>query len=407
MLGKEKIETYFSERAKRMKASMIRQLLRYVAEMPDVISFGGGMPDPASFPIKEVREIVDYLVDELGTTVLQYGSTIGSSTLREQVVKFMAEMGIKLGGIENVIITTGSQQALDLLARVFIDAGDAVIVENPTYLAAINAFSLFQPRFVGIPMDGEGMRIDLLEEALKKLKSEGRRVKFVYLIPTCQNPTGISMSMERRKWLLELASQYDLLVVEDDPYSHILFKPTEFKRLKAMDEEGRVIYMGTFSKIISPGLRVGWVAAEQPIIDKMEIAKQAIDLCTSPFTQLIAAEILRRGILKTHIPRITKIYKEKCQLMLESLEEFFPENCDWSRPVGGFFVFVYLQQGVDADAMLDRALERKVAYVPGKHFHVGGGGENTLRLSYSYAKPELIREGIRRLSEVVREFSGT
>jgi len=396
-------EKFLSERALRMRASTIRQILRYVAEMPEIISFGGGMPDPSCFPQEEIRAIVNELVQEQASKVLQYGTTVGCIELREELLKFMNFMGFKLDGVDNVMVTSGSQQALDLLARVLIDPGDLVIVENPTYLAATLAFKVFQPKFIGIPIDDDGMIIEALEEELRKLKAEGRRVKFVYTVPTCQNPTGVSMSMERRKWLLELASQYDFLVVEDDPYSHILFKPVEFKRLKAMDDEGRVIYMGTFSKIICPGLRIGWVAAESTLVDKMVIAKQSVDLCTSPLTQLIAAEMLRRGLVLQHIPDIIKVYKTKCETMLESLEESFPEGCRWSTPVGGLFIFAYLPEKVDTEEMLQKALEKKVAYVPGRPFYVDDSGRNTMRLNYSYPKLEQIREGIARLGEVVKE----
>jgi len=285
-----------------MKASEIRELLKWVTE--NVISFGGGMPDPSSFPVKEIMEITRDVLLARADKALQYGATGGVVELKDELIKFMGKVGIKVDGPESVIITVGSQEALDIIGRLFINPGDYVITESPTYLAALQAFRIYGPRIIGIPMDEEGLKVDILEETLKKISDDGK-VKFVYVIPTGQNPTGITMSRERRKALLEVASKYDVLIIEDDPYGYIYFGDGEPPdRLKAMDSEGRVIYLSTFSKIAAPGLRLGWVAASREVIRWFELAKQSIDLHTSTLNQYIAAELLKRGVIERNIPRI-------------------------------------------------------------------------------------------------------
>ena len=386
-----------------MKASEIRELLRWVAK-GDVISFGGGMPDPKLFPKEEMAEIAKYVIIEKGEKALQYGPTQGVPDLVDELIKFMKKESLRVEGAESVIITSGSQQGLDILGRILIDPGDVVIVELPTYLAAINALKVYEPKFVGIPLDDQGMNTEVLEEKVKDLKNKGEKIKFIYTIPTCQNPTGLSMSMERRKHLLEIASKYDLLIVEDDPYSYFLYEPVKFKHLKAMDTEDRVVYMSTFSKILSPGLRLGWMAGNPEFIRKISIAKQSMDLCTSTLTQYIAAEALKRGVIERHIPKIKEAYKKKKDAMLSALEKYMPEGCSWVKPIGGMFIFTWTPDEIDTKQMLMKCIKQyKVAYVPGQAFHVDGSGKNSMRLNFTYPTIEQIEVGIQRIAQAIIE----
>jgi 2-aminoadipate aminotransferase apoenzyme (EC 2.6.1.39) len=386
-----------------MKASEIRELLKWITE--NVISFGGGMPDPSSFPVKEIMEITRDVVSTKADKALQYGATGGVAELKEELIKFMGKVGIKVDGPESVIITVGSQEALDIIGRLFINPGDYVITESPTYLAALQAFRIYGPRIIGIPMDEEGLKVDILEETLKKISDDGK-VKFVYVIPTGQNPTGITMSRERRKALLEVASKYDVLIIEDDPYGYIYFGDGEPPdRLKAMDGEGRVIYLSTFSKIAAPGLRLGWVAASREVIRWFELAKQSIDLHTSTLNQYIAAELLRRGVIERNIPRIKEIYRTKRDLMLQALGEYMPDSVSWTKPSAGMFIWLTVPENIDTGEMLNVAIRKYgVAYVPGKSFYPNEERRNDMRLNFTYPTPQQIFEGIKRLSLAIREY---
>jgi len=386
-----------------MKASEIRELLKWITE--NVISFGGGMPDPSSFPVKEIMEITRDVVSTKADKALQYGTTGGVAELKEELIKFMGKVGIKVDGPESVIITVGSQEALDIIGRLFINPGDYVITESPTYLAALQAFRIYGPRIIGIPMDEEGLKVDILEETLKKISDDGK-VKFVYVIPTGQNPTGITMSRERRKALLEVASKYDVLIIEDDPYGYIYFGDGEPPdRLKAMDSEGRVIYLSTFSKIAAPGLRLGWVAASREVIRWFELAKQSIDLHTSTLNQYIAAELLKRGVIERNIPRIKEIYRTKRDLMLQALGEYMPDSVSWTKPSAGMFIWLTTPENIDTGEMLNVAIRKYgVAYVPGKSFYPNEERRNDMRLNFTYPTPQQIFEGIRRLSLAIREY---
>ena len=397
------IGRFLAERTRLMRASEIRELLKWITE--NVISFGGGMPDPSSFPAKEIIEITREILSTKADKALQYGTTNGVAELREELVRFMGKVGIKVEGPEDVLITVGSQEALDIIGRVFINPGDYVITESPTYLAALQAFRIYGPRIIGIPMDEEGMRVDVLEDTLRKLSNEGR-VKFIYVIPTGQNPTGITMSMERRRALLDLASKYDVLIVEDDPYGYIYFGDGEPpSRLKAMDSEGRVIYLSTFSKIAAPGLRLGWVAASREVIRWFELAKQSIDLHTSTLNQYIAAELLRRGIIERNIPRIREIYRTKRDLMLQALSQYMPEGVSWTKPSAGMFIWLTVPENIDTGEMLEIAIKKYgVAYVPGKSFYPNEEKRNNMRLNFTYPTPQEIFEGIRRLALAIRDY---
>ncbi|MFP3210937.1 MAG: PLP-dependent aminotransferase family protein [Thermocladium sp.] len=393
------IKSLLSERTQFMKASDIRELLKWVTE--DVISLGGGMPDPSTFP-RELADIARDVIITKGSSALQYGKTEGVDDLKDELIRFMAKDGIKASR-EEIIITTGSQEALDLIGRITINAGDAVITERPTYLAALQAFKAYRPRIIGVDMDSDGMIMTKLEDAIRKSINDGNKIKFIYVIPTCQNPTGISMSIDRRKHLMELASKYDLLIVEDNPYSYFLFDGIYVPPLKSMDTENRVIYMSTFSKIIAPGIRVGWVVGDKDLIRWIAMAKQAVDLHTSTLSQYIALEALRRGIIERNIPKIREAYKVKRDAMLDALAKYMPEQVTWTRPIGGMFVWASAQ-GIRTEDMLPMAVSKyKVAYVPGKSFYPDEDVHTSMRLNFTYPSVDMIYEGIRRLSNAIKE----
>ncbi len=394
----------FSARASALRSSKVRELLKWIGK--DVISLGGGVPDPASFPMEEIKRIILDVIEERGAAALQYAPTEGLDELRREIASFMSKRGVKAKE-DNVLVTSGSQEALELIARVFIDSGDLVVSENPTYLGAIQAFSAYEPRMVGIPMDDEGVRVDVLEKELRRIRGEGERVKLAYLIPTCQNPTGRTTSPERRKVVLELAEEHDFLVVEDDPYSYFYLDGVEPPpSLKSMDRSERVIYVSTVSKILAPGLRLGWVVAEEEVIEKLAIAKQGVTLQSPTLSMYVLLEALRRGLVERQLPRLKEIYRVRRDTMLGALEAYMPEGVRWTRPSGGMFVWIEAPESVDMDALLPVALsEYKVAYVPGSSFHVDGGGRNTARLSFSYPPLDAMREGVARLAKLIAEHA--
>jgi 2-aminoadipate transaminase len=396
-------ETFFAERTSLLKASEIRQLLEWVAE-GRIISFGGGMPSPSTFPRQQIIEIITEGISEHGDKLLQYGTTQGLKELRSELKNFMEWKGINVPSIDNILVLSGSQQGLDLFGKVFINQGDVVLMELPTYLAAINTFSAYNPEFVGLKMDDDGIRMGSLESILKELQSEHKKVKFLYTVPTCQNPTGVTLSMERRKRLLELASEYDFLIIEDDPYSLILYKPIDVAPLKSMDAKGRVIHLSTFSKILSPGLRLGWVVADNRLVEKFVLAKQGMDLCTSPLLQYIAYGALERKVIHENLTKIRALYKTKRDKMLEALETYFPEGCKWTNPIGGLFIFAWLPERVNTKELIQDCIKKhKVAYVPGQSFFVDRSGTNTMRLNFSYPAMDEIEEGIKRLGKAIKE----
>ncbi|MDV3104536.1 aminotransferase-like domain-containing protein [Thermococcus waiotapuensis] len=400
--GPVDFDSFFSQKALRMKASEVRELLKLV-ETSDVISLAGGLPAPETFPVETIKKITAEILEEHADKALQYGTTKGFTPLRLALARWMEKRyGIPMSKVE-ILTVAGSQQALDLIGRVIINPGDVIVVEAPTYLAAIQAFEYYDPEFVSIPMDDEGMRIDLLEEKLEELKKQGKRVKMVYTVSTFQNPAGVTMSLERRKRLVELAEEYDFLIVEDGPYSELRYSGEPIPPIKHFDENGRVIYLGTFSKILAPGLRIGWVAAHPHLIRKMEIAKQSIDLCTNTLGQAIAWKYVEDGHLDGHIPKIVEFYKPRRDVMLEALEEYMPEGVTWTKPEGGMFVWVTLPEGIDTKFMLEKAVSKGVAYVPGEAFFVHRDKKNTMRLNFTYVPEEKIREGVKRLAETVKE----
>ncbi len=398
-------DKFFSSVAKSIKASEIREILAIIRERKDVISLAGGIPDPQTFPREELAEFAKKMIIEMGNQALQYSETKGILEVREMLSHFLLESrGISVDA-ENIIVTTGSQQGLDLIARTFLDPGDIVITENPSYLAALGAFKVRGAKLVGIKIDKQGMRTDLLEETVKKLVSEGKRVKFIYTIPVGQNPAGTTMPPDRKKHLIEIANKYDLLVIEDDPYSYFIYDETvDITPIKAYDEEDRVIYMSTVSKILAPGLRIGWLACPSGVTRKLELVKQYMDLHTPTLNQFIVAEAIRTGLVSQHAHKLSPFYKKKRDAMLKAIKDYFPENVWYTEPVGGFFVFVYVnKKGFNTSKLLYKAIDKyKVAYVPGKSFHTDDTGENSMRLSFSYPPPELIEEGIRRIAELIK-----
>jgi len=384
-----------------MRKSEIRELLK-VTQDPEIISFAGGLPNPKSFPIKELQEITNDVLKKFGPVALQYGTTNGLYELREMIVERACKDGIKATA-DDVIITSGSQQALDTIGKVFLNPGDTAIVELPSYLGGLNAFRSYEANLMGIPLDKDGMDIDFLEEKIKELLRDDIIPKFIYTVPTFQNPAGVVMPESRRKKLIGIANEYDLLIVEDDPYGKLCFDIPPLKPIKAYDDEGRVIYMSTFSKILAPGFRLAWTIASEEITRKMCICKQALDLCTNPFTQFIANEFIKSGSLDLHIMKICEMYKPKRDIMMKSMEKYFPEGYVCNKPKGGMFAWATLPKGVDTEIMFLDALKEKVAYVHGKAFHVDGGGGGSMRLNFSYSTNEQIEEGMKRLGKVIKK----
>lgn len=392
---------FIGKNAELFKASEIRELLK-VVEARKVISFAGGYPDPQTLPREALAKIAYEVILNQGDKALQYAPTKGVTVFRETLLKFLRDVGVKVAGEDDIIVTTGSQQGLDLISRTIIDPGDYIVTENPTYLAALTAFRTARPNIVGIPVDERGMRTEVLEDKLRELRSQGKRVKFVYTVPVAHNPTGITMSLERKKHLIELASQFDFIVFEDDPYSFFVFDEADVTKLKTLDSEGRVVYMGTLSKILSPGLRLGWALGPRQLIDVFERAKQSMDLNTTTLSQFIAKEAIERGVVAETIERAKRVYRVKRDTMVESLSENMVENSWWVKPVGGLFIMVWLPEQVDTKAMLQEAANEGVVYVPGESFFVDGSGKNTMRLNFSYPKVEEIRTGVEIIGRIVK-----
>lgn len=395
------LDKLYSDRAGKMRKSEIRELLK-VTQDPEIISFAGGLPNPKSFPIKDLQVITNNVLETCGPMALQYGTTHGHNELREMIVERACKEGMN-ATIDNVIIMSGSQQALDAVGKIFLNPGDTAIVELPSYLGGINAFRSYEANLTGIPVDKDGMNVDVLEETIKKLLKEDVSLKFIYTVPTFQNPAGVVMSESRRKKLIEIATEYNLVIVEDDPYSKLRYDIPPVKPIKAFDDEGRVVYMSTFSKILAPGFRLAWVIASDDIIRKMAVCKQALDLCTNTFTQFIACEFMKSGSMDLHIMTICEMYKPKRDIMINSMEKYFPDGYVCNKPKGGMFAWATLPEGIDTETMFLDAIKEKVAYVHGKAFHVDGGGERSMRLNFSYSTNEQIEEGIKRLGKVIKK----
>ncbi len=388
----------FCDRCQVMGSSIIREILKFT-QMPDVISFAGGLPAPELFPVREFEEACAHVLRTSGEQALQYGLTEGFTPLKEALAEKMQKYGVP-SEPHNILLTNGSQQALDLIGRIFIGAGDTIVTGKPTYLGALQAWKVYRPKIIGIPVDDEGMQMDALEEVLKR-----ESPKFIYVLPNFHNPMGITLTRERREKLVKLAARYGIPIVEDDPYGELRFEGEDITPIMVMHKEN-VIYLSTFSKILAPGIRLGWVVAPENIIRKLVQAKQATDLHTSTFIQMIAHDIVKRGILKAHSKEIRKVYGERRHIMTSAMEEHFPEGVKWTKPEGGLFMWTIAPEHLNTMDLLESAVAEKVAYVPGSVFFPDGSGTNTLRLNFSNARSELIPEGIERLGRVLKRAIG-
>lgn len=390
-------ERFLARRTQMMKSSAIRELLK-VTQMPGVISFAGGMPAPELFPVREIEEACSYILREESKRALQYSTTEGYRPLREYLAESMAKYGIQPSP-DNILITTGSQQALDLIGKIFIDPGSYVVTGRPTYLGAIQAWRAYEARFLAIPLDDDGMQVELLEA---ELAQQAELPRFIYILPNFHNPAGTTLPKERRLRLVEIARKYDLLIVEDDPYGALRYEGEDIIPISALAPE-RTLYLGTFSKTMVPGLRIGWIVAPAEMIGRLVQAKQGADLHSSTFDQMVANDVAQRGLLKQHIKRIRQTYRQRRDTMVEALTEFWPEGSSWTNPQGGLFLWARVPEPLNTMELFPAALEKKVAYVPGVNFYpYEDGGFNAMRLNFSNAQPEMIVEGIRRLGETLK-----
>jgi 2-aminoadipate transaminase len=399
-------EYRYAHRTNKMNSSVIRELLK-LTEQPDVISFAGGLPAPEVFPLKEFREACNYVLDHFGPQALQYSTTEGYTPLREMIARHTARYSVEVSP-ENILITSGSQQALDFIGRLFINRGDYIVVESPTYIGALQAWNAYGAQYIAVRADENGMIVDELEEALRI------GPKFIYILPNFQNPSGSTLSLQRRHKLVEIADKYGVPIIEDDPYGQLRYEGDHIPSVVSLDSvyqgpngghySGNVIYISTFSKLLAPGLRLAWVIAPREVIRKLVMAKQAADLHTASFNQYVAYEVGKGGFLDEHVKVIRSIYKERRDVMIEIMEEMFPSGVSWRKPQGGMFLWGILPKGMDSAEVLKRAVERKVAFVPGTAFHPRGGGENTMRLNFSYSSPDTIREGVTRLGITLKEL---
>jgi len=394
-------DRFFSGSSQMMKKSSIREILK-LTQQPDMISFAGGLPSPDSFPIDDIRKIASEVLEEDGKAALQYGTTEGDIRLRTLLAERHRKDGLDITP-ENIVITTGSQQALDLCGKLFIDKGDVVICGLPSYLGGLNAFANYGACLKGIPLDGEGMHPGLLEETIISLKKEGKIIKFIYIIPDFQNPTGVTLPRSRRLEIISVAERYDLLIVEDSPYREVRFEGTPVPLMAALDRSGRVITLFTFSKILAPGFRLAWVTGHPEIIDKIVTAKQSADLCSPPLIQKIAARYIEKGLLDVNLKKTVELYRQRRDYMISCFREFMPEGVTWTEPSGGMFLFVTLPPAIDASVLLEKAIRKKVAFVSGSVFHCNNEGHNTMRINFSFADKNDTCSGVQRLAATIRE----
>jgi DNA-binding transcriptional MocR family regulator len=383
-----------------MKASEIRALFA-VASRPDIVSLAGGMPNLSALPMEMMSEVVAKLISENGAEALQYGSGQGHPKLREQICDVMALEGIRAHP-DDVIVTTGSQQALDLISRIFIDPGDVILVEAPSYVGALGTFQQYEAQVVHVSMDEHGLIPQALREAITTTRAAGRKIKFIYLIPNYQNPGGVLLPSDRRTEILAIAREAGIFVIEDNPYGLLGFDRPSPNAMRAEDSEN-VIYLGSFSKTIAPGFRVGWALVPQSLKEKIVIASESSILCPSNFSQLAISSYLSDQPWRDQIASFTQLYKTRRDAMLESLEKHFPKEATWTKPEGGFYVWVTLPPEIDTKALMPKAIVAKVAYVPGTAFYADGFGSWSMRLSYCYPSPERIRDGIKSLGGVLKQ----
>jgi 2-aminoadipate transaminase len=385
------ITWHFSERAAQMQSSFIREILK-VTQRPEIISFAGGLPSADTFPVAEMKAAFDKVLTASGKVALQYGPTDGFPPLREWIANSLSTEGSKIVP-EQVLMTSGSQQALDLLGKVLIDEGSRVLVETPSYLGALQAFSVYRPQFASVATDDHG----LVPASIEPVAGGAR---MLYALPNFQNPTGRSLSIERRLELVETCARLNLPLIEDDPYGALSYKGEPFPKMLNMNPDG-VVYMGSFSKVLTPGIRLGYVVAPLPLVRRLELAKQAADLHTAQLTQMVVHEVIKDGFLERHIPTIRTLYANQCQVMLDAMAECFPAGVSWTRPEGGMFIWVTLPRHIDAMRLLDQAIAARVAFVPGAPFYANEPQINTLRLSFVTVSPARIREGIAILGKLI------
>ncbi len=396
----QNLEERFAGRAAHMQPSEIRSLFA-VASRPEIVSLAGGMPNLSALPMDMMADVVQSLIRNNGQEALQYGNGQGHPKLREQICEVMALEGIRANP-DDVVITTGSQQALDLISRIFIDPGDVVLVEAPSYVGALGTFRQYEAAVVHVETDGDGLVPESLRAAIKSLRATGRKIKFLYLIPNYQNPTGVCLPADRRTEILTICREAEIFVLEDNPYGLLGFDKPSPNAMRAEDSEN-VIYLGSFSKTIASGLRVGWALVPQSLKDKMVIASESSILCPSNFTQLTISSYLADQPWRDQIASFCELYKVRRDAMLESLEEHFPAEATWTKPGGGFYVWVNLPPEIDTKALMPKAIVAKVAYVPGNAFYADGLGSWAMRLSYCHPTPERIREGVKALGGVIKQ----
>ena len=398
------LEGLYSQNAKNLEKSVIRELLKLTTK-PGIISFAGGLPAPETFPVNDVKAIVNEMLDEEGTKALQYGTTEGEPALKEEIIKFMEKDGITGLTPDNILVMTASQQALDMVCKVFINPNDPVILELPSYVGMISAMRSYGARMIGINAADDGMEMDKLESELKRLGDMRERVKFVYVIPDFQNPAGITMSLEKRQRLVELAHKYQFIIMEDSPYRNLRYNGETIPSIYSLDKEGHTVGLYTFSKIFAPGLRLGWVIGPAEIINKFVVARQAMDLCTPPFTQKITSRYMKRGLIYDRITKNVELYRIKKDAMLKALETYMPKHAElnWTKPEGGMFLWLRLPEYINTEEMFYKAIENNVAYVVGSAFYCNDGGHNTMRLNFSYPTLEQIDEGTKRLARVIED----
>lgn len=385
------INWQFSQRAEQLQSSVIREILK-ITMRPEIISFAGGLPSPQTFPVEQMKAAFDTVLSTQGKVALQYGPTDGYAPLREWIANSLSIEGVTITP-DQVLMVSGSQQALDLIGKVLIDERSKVLVETPSYLGALQAFSVYQPSFVSVPTDEHG----LLPEEVEKIAGGAR---LLYALPNFQNPTGRTMSIERRIALVETCARLGLPLIEDDPYGALSYRGEPLPKMLTMNPQG-VIYLGSFSKVLTPGIRLGYVVAPVPLIRKLEQAKQAADLHTSQLTQMVVYETVKEGFLDQHIPSIRTLYANQCQSMLDAMDKFFPESVSWNKPEGGMFIWVTLPAHISCMQLLEEAIAQKVAFVPGASFYANEPQHNTLRLSFVTVSPEKIREGIAILGALI------
>ena len=395
----ENLELRFAQRASLLQPSEIRALFA-VASRPEIVSLAGGMPNLSALPMEMFSDVIQKLVRENGQEALQYGSGQGHPKLREQICDIMALEGIRAHP-DDVIVTTGSQQALDLISRIFINPGDVVLVEAPSYVGALGTFQQYEADVVHVEMDNDGMIPVRLREAIAATKANGQHIKFLYLIPNYQNPAGVTLPSERRTEILDICRDEKIFVVEDNPYGLLGFNGQAPDAMRAEDSEN-VIYLGSFSKTIAPGFRIGWALVPQALKEKLVIAAESSILCPSNFAQLSISGYLADQPWREQIAEFCKLYKVRRDAMRESLEKYFPEGVTWTHPEGGFYFWLTLPEGLDTKAMMPKAIAAKVAYVPGTAFYADGFGSRSMRLSYCYPTPERIRDGVKALAGVVK-----